>query len=130
MEIECLHIPQVLDKSNSSCIFFCTTNGWWGLRGFSLVGGTPRFVTFLDWFYSNQTRYVFRSAYLVNVFDKLFGYQYHLSATLAKRLLAQTLLVLFLPYCLLFGVIKLIPLSRRVLNGANSSQKKKDIPLG
>ena len=72
---------------------------------------------------------MFRSAYLVNVFDKLFGYQYHLSAILAKRLSTQALLVLFLPYRLLFGVIKLLPLSRRGFNGVNSSQKK-DIPLG
>jgi hypothetical protein len=35
------------------------------------------------------------------------------------------LLVLFLPFCLLFGVIKLTPLSRRGFNGVNSSQKKK-----
>ena len=47
------------------------------------LGGTPRLATFLDWFYLNQARYVFHSAYWVNVFDKLFGYQYHL---LAKRL--------------------------------------------
>ena len=51
--------------------------GWWGLRGFSWVGGTPWLATFLVWFYLNQARYVFRSAYCVNVFDKLFGYQYH-----------------------------------------------------
>ena len=68
------------------------------------LGGTPRLATFLDWFYLNQARYVFHSAYWVNVFDKLFGYQYHLSATLAERLSAQALLVLFLPFCLLFGV--------------------------
>ena len=29
-------------------------------------------------FYLNQARYVYRSAYLKNGFDKLFGYQYHL----------------------------------------------------
>jgi hypothetical protein len=96
--------------------------GWWGLRGFSWVGGTPGLATFLVWFYSNQARYVFHSAYWVNVFDKLFGYQYHLPATLAKRLSSQALLVLFLPFCLLFGVIKHLPLSRRGFNGVNSSQ--------
>ena len=68
------------------------------------LGGTPRLATFLDWFYLNQARYVFHSAYWVNVFDKLFGYQYHLSAIFPERLLAQALLVLFLPFCLLFGI--------------------------
>jgi hypothetical protein len=96
-----------------------------GYSWFSLVGGTPGLATFLDWFYSNQTRYVFRSAYLVNVFDKLFGYQYHLSAILPKRLSVQALLVLFLHFCLLFGVIKLLPLSLRGFNGVNSSQIKR-----
>ena len=70
----------------------------------SLVGGTSGLAIFLDWFYLNQARYVFRSAYWINVFDKLFGYQYHLSAIMAKRLTTQALLVSFLPYCLLFGV--------------------------
>jgi hypothetical protein len=70
-----------------------------GSSWFSL-GGTPRLATFLVWFYLNQSRYVFRSAYLVNVFDKLFGYQYHLSAILAKRLFNSSfacIILAFLP---------------------------------
>ena len=108
-------------KSNTSCIFSAQLMGG-GVFVVFLIGGTPWLSTFLEWFYLNQARYVFRSAYLVNVFDKLFGYQYHLPATLAKRLLSQALLVLFLQFCLLFGVIILLPLSRRGFNGVNSSQ--------
>jgi hypothetical protein len=37
-------------------------------------------------FWKIKIRYVFRSAYLRNGFDKLFGYQYHLSAILPERL--------------------------------------------
>jgi hypothetical protein len=51
-----------------------------------LRGIRSQLVTLLAWFYLNQARYVFRSAYLVNGFDKLFGYQYHLSAILPERL--------------------------------------------
>jgi len=79
---------------------------------------------------------VFRSAYLGNRIDKLFGYQSYLQATLAERLNShrlgvislsllpivwrfrlaerlntQAMLVLVLPFCLLFGEIKLLPLS-------------------
>ena len=75
------------------------------------LGGTPGLATFLVWFYLNQARYVFRSAYWINGFDKLFGNQYHLSAILAKRLLSQALLVIsyaFLPIVCRF-------------NGVNSS---------
>ena len=56
---------------------------------------------------------MFRSAYWVNVFDKLFGYQYHLSATLAKRLNSH-----------LWCKLSCHSAFRR-FNGANSSQKKK-----
>jgi hypothetical protein len=41
---------------------------------------------------------------------------------LAKRLSSQALLVLLLHFCLLFGGIIVIPLSRRGFNGVNSSQ--------
>lgn len=58
-----------------------------------------------------KIRYVFRSAYLRNGFDKLFGYQY-LSAILPERLTTQAMLVLFLPYCL----------QAISSSGANSSQ--------
>jgi len=37
-------------------------------------------------FWKIKIRYVFRSAYLRNGYDKLFGYQYHLSAILPERL--------------------------------------------
>jgi len=37
-------------------------------------------------FWKIKIRYVFRSAYLRNGFDKQFGYQYHLSAILPERL--------------------------------------------
>ena len=80
----------------------------------SWVAGTARLATFLDWFYSNQARYVFRSAYCVNVFDKLFGYQYHLSATLAKRLFNSNFACIILAF---------LPIVWR-LYGANTSQKK------
>ena len=81
------------------------------------LGGTPELATFLDWFYSNQTRYVFRSAYWINVFDKLFGYQYHLPATLPKRLNS------YLWYILSFR-------SPVGVSMGQTRRKKKDIPLG
>ena len=37
-------------------------------------------------FWKIEIRYVFRSVYLRNGFDKLFGYQYHLLAILVERL--------------------------------------------
>ena len=54
---------------------------------------------------------MFRSAYLINVFDKLFDYQNYLSAILAERHTTQAMLVLVLPFSLLFGEIKYLPLS-------------------
>ena len=84
-------------------------------RQSAFAGHQSQLVTFLVWFYLNQARYVYRSAYLKNGFDKLFGYQYHLQAILPERLTTQAMLVLFLPCCL--QVISSF--------GANSSQGKK-----
>ena len=47
-------------------------------------------------FYKIKIRYVFRSAYLRNGIDKLFGYQSYLSAILAVRLTTHRLGVISL----------------------------------
>jgi hypothetical protein len=63
-------------------------------------------------------------------FDKLFGYQYHLSATLAKRLLAQAMLVISLAFLrIVWRNITHTSLPKGFQWGKLVVEKK-DIPLG
>ncbi|MBV5281046.1 MAG: hypothetical protein JZU53_01295 [Paludibacter sp.] len=59
---------------------------------------------------------MYRSAYLKNGFDKLFGYQYHLYAILAERLKTQALLVF---------ILSLLPIWRLSFLGLTRRRERK-----